>query len=62
MCGIFVEEEDDCVLDGGLVKIWFLYIGKVIYVEFWSRGYNENVFIGSVVVSMYGKCVSVSDV
>lgn len=60
-CGVLAEGEKGCLVLGFFVKPKSLGTGKAIHGEALRRGYDCDVFVGSTLVSMYGKCGSVED-
>lgn len=60
VCGMIVEYE--VVISELLVKLKFLERGRVIYVDVIREGCDLDIFVGNILMSMYGKLGSVVDV
>lgn len=57
-CGMLADQEDTT---GNGQKLKSLKKGKAIHAKAQRKGYHSNPFLGSTLVSMYGKCGSISD-
>lgn len=49
-------------LDGSFIKVELLIKGRSVYVYVWKKCFDLDVYLGSIVVVMYGKCGSIEDV
>lgn len=58
-----LAEKEASVLtgDGSPTTLESLRKGKTIHAEARSRGYESDVFVGSALISLYGKCGSIAD-
>lgn len=59
---ICVEREVGILMDGVLIKIRFLWIGKVLYSEVKRSKFDLDGIVGCIFFSIYGKCGSMKDV
>lgn len=57
-CGMLAEQIGQ---DGELLTEEALSKGKMIHSQAWSNGYASDVFVGSALISMYGKCQRIED-
>lgn len=55
-CGMLAEREEGVLLNGKSTKVKSSEKGLVIHAAARSKGYYSDVFIGSTLISMYGKC------
>eukprot|EP00250_Pteridium_aquilinum_P012898 c21013_g1_i1 orf=803-3535(+) len=56
-CCILAEKEKGIVdVEGGLCKAMALEIGQALHADAWRKGYDSNVYVGNLLVCMYGKC------
>lgn len=55
---MFVEKELGIVVDGCFIKVEMLEMVLVIYVDVKSRGFDLDVVVGSIFISLYSKCGS----
>lgn len=61
-CGMVAETEEDVIsLDGQLVKLPPLGMGKEVHAALWAKGYESDPFVANTLISMYGKFGSISD-
>lgn len=59
-CGILAEEEDS-IMDGLYMKMGSLGRAKALHLDARRKGYDSDVFVGSTLISVYGKCGSTVD-
>lgn len=60
-CGALAEEEEDVVVDGEFLKVMSLERGKAVHGEAHKQGFDLDMFVGNTLVSMFGKCGSLTD-
>lgn len=60
-CGMLAEEEEADAVGGLALKVQNFCFGKVLHFEAERSRCSSDVFIGSALVSMYGKCGSLID-
>lgn len=60
-CHIFAEQEREVIVDGVPMRVNSLGKGKAIHADAEVQGHNTNVFLGTVLVTLYGKCGSMAD-
>lgn len=58
-CGLLAEK--DLIMDELPTEVLPLAKGKAIHAEAWRRSCHSDVFVGSALVSTYGKCGAISD-
>lgn len=60
-CGMLAEREEKIVVDGVSISVRSLAVGKLMHADASRYGFISNVFIGSSLIGMYGKCGSILD-
>lgn len=60
-CCAAAEEEAGVMLDGQFTKLAALEISRALHAEAEKKGFASDVFVGSTLVSMYGKCGSTGE-
>ncbi|KAH7282103.1 hypothetical protein KP509_35G011900 [Ceratopteris richardii] len=60
-CSLLAIEEEPAYMLGRKIKKVSLDIGRAIHTDAQMMGFDRDVFFGSMLVSMYGKCGSVVD-
>ncbi|KAH7297553.1 hypothetical protein KP509_25G001500 [Ceratopteris richardii] len=60
-CGILAEEEEAYFIDGQAMKCVSLSIGRALHSDADEHGYASNVYVGTTLISMYGKCGAISE-
>lgn len=60
-CGMVAEKEGAVGADGQLTRLMSLEQGKEIHADVWRKGYVADVYVANTLVSMYGKCGSITD-
>lgn len=60
-CGSLAENERCVHVDGQSLRVESLQKGQALHAEAWRMGFASDVFVGSTLVSMYGKCGSTKD-
>ncbi|MCO5563712.1 hypothetical protein L7F22_017359 [Adiantum nelumboides] len=60
-CGILAEQEPPYFVEGQAIKIVSLEIGQALHADARKFGYASNVYVGTTLISMYGKCGAISD-
>lgn len=60
-CGMVAEMEEDVVIAGQRLKWEALDKAKALHARISQRGFETNVFVGSTLISVYGKCWSAAD-
>lgn len=60
-CGMCAEMEDDVMVGGCPTLSTCLEKGRQVHADARKKGYDTDVFVGSTLVSMYGKFASISD-
>ncbi|KAI5083780.1 hypothetical protein GOP47_0003523 [Adiantum capillus-veneris] len=55
-CEIIAEDEQAVVVEGKTVKVQSLRLGKALNLDACSMGFASDVFLGTALISMYGKC------
>ena len=60
-CGILAESEESCLLEGQLMKAISLHIGRTLHGDVRAKGLDSDVFVGTALLSMYGKCRAITE-
>lgn len=60
-CSILAEKEEGLVTQGQLTKVVSLQIGQALHENAQRKGFAQNVFVGTTLVNVYGKCGAVVD-
>lgn len=60
-CSVLADKEDSVHIDGVSVKVRAMEMGKAIHAVIGRRDSKLDIFLGSALVSMYGKCGSFVD-
>lgn len=60
-CGMLAEEAEDVAVDGLPYKLRLLHKQKAVHAEAWRQGYDSDAFVGSTLITVYGKCGSIVD-
>ncbi|MCO5559525.1 hypothetical protein L7F22_013126 [Adiantum nelumboides] len=55
-CGIFAEKEEALFVEGRFIKACSLEIGEALHTEVLMTGYDSEILVGTLLVTMYGKC------
>ncbi|MCO5555519.1 hypothetical protein L7F22_009064 [Adiantum nelumboides] len=55
-CDIIAEDEQALVVDGQKIKMRSLELGQALHLDVCAMGFASDVFLGTALVSMYGKC------
>ncbi|KAI5063567.1 hypothetical protein GOP47_0022114 [Adiantum capillus-veneris] len=55
-CGILAEKEKALFVEGRSLKACSLEIGKALHVEVLMTGFDLEILVGTLLVTMYGKC------
>lgn len=59
--GILAEKEEAVYVGGIPMKLKSLALGRAVHADAEKKGFDADVFVGSTLVSMYGKCGSIGD-
>lgn len=60
-CGILAEKEEASFVEGQAIKVTSLNIGQALHADARKNGYASNVYVGTTLVSVYGKCGAISE-
>lgn len=60
-CGMVAEMEEGVLVHGEWIKGNALGKGKAIHATAWRKGFQDDLYLGSVLASLYGKCGSIQE-
>lgn len=60
-CGMLAEKEEDMIAGGQRTKAGSIQRGRAIHSDVRRSGWDLDVFVGNSLISMYGKCGSMTD-
>lgn len=60
-CGVFAEDEQPVVTEGGSIKLTALKIGQALHSDAHDQGYVSHPFVGTALLCMYAKCGAIAD-
>lgn len=60
-CSILAEKEEPCIVKGRPIKVLFLEIGGALHTQAAMTGYDSEILVGTLLVSMYGKCGAIAE-
>lgn len=60
-CANIAEMETSVIASAQSVKLESLRIAKAMQSEAWRRGYKSDMFVGSALINLFGKCGSILD-
>lgn len=58
---VLADNEEDAAVGGAFTRERCLGVGKEMHADMWMKGFNSDVFVGSTLICMYGKCGSIVD-
>lgn len=60
-CNILADKEEAVVIEGQSIKVMSLEIGRAIHSDARRKGFMSDVFVGTALVGMYGKCQAIAE-
>lgn len=60
-CGILAEQERGVLMEDQLIKVITLDIVRALHDDTQKKGYISDIFVGNILINVYGKCGSVME-
>lgn len=60
-CNIIAEDEQAVIIEGKTIKMRSLRLGQALHLDACTMGFASDVFLGTALISMYGKCGAIEE-